>query len=373
MPDQINKPTIMRRNDLDWLRVAAVLLLIPFHAALIFVADPNSIMYVKDSVYSIFLGRMAGYIHQFHMPLLFFIAGASSFFALAFRSPGLFLQERVKRLLVPAVFTTVVLVPPMTYLSRVNAGEKITFWQHYAGFFKFNPADLTGLSGSLTPAHSWFILYLVLFSVIALPLFLGVRRNLDRTFSNKLASFFEKPFTLYLLLIPVAVTASIDLLGDKNPIYYFAIFILGFLLMADNRYQKAIDREAPYSLVLGSLFFVVRVLWYPGFSEWSLAWIGYGLMEQATRLFLLFGILGFGHRFIHKGEKVLAYLSKAAFPFYLLHLLITTIIGFFVIKLNTNIAVKYLTIITLSTLATFGVYEVFRRIPPFQFLLGIKK
>jgi glucans biosynthesis protein C len=370
---QIKETSNQRRNDLDWLRVAAVMLLIPFHASLIFVADPNSIMYVKDSVYSLFLGRMAGYIHQFHMPLLFFIAGASSFFALAFRSPAIYLQERVKRLLVPALFTTLVLVPPMTYISRLSQGEKLTFWQHYAGFFKFNPADLTGLTGTLTPAHSWFILYLVLFSLIALPLFLMVRKNLNNLSNNKLAAFFEKPFALYLLLIPVAVTASIDLLGDKNPIYYFGIFILGFLLMTDNRYQKAIDREAPISLILGTAFFITRVLWHPTLSEWSLAWIGYGLMEQATRLFLLFGILGLGHRAIHRGGKVLAYLSKAAFPFYLLHLLITTVIGFFIIRLDVGIAVKYLLIITLSTLATFGVYEVLKRIPVFRFLLGIKK
>ena len=37
-----------RHYDLDWLRVLAVLLLVPFHVALIFVLDPNSIMYIKD-------------------------------------------------------------------------------------------------------------------------------------------------------------------------------------------------------------------------------------------------------------------------------------------------------------------------------------
>lgn len=372
MIDKTPKLNPSRRYDLDWLRVAAVLLLIPFHAALIFVGDPNSIMYVKDSVYSPFLGWMAGYIHQFHMPLLFFIAGASSFYALGFRSPGKYLQERVKRLLVPALFTIVVLVPPMTFLTRINGGEKITFWKHFAGFFKFNPADITGLTGTLTPAHSWFILYLALFSAIALPLFMMVRKTTNSSFSNKLALFFEKPFTLYLLLVPIAITASIDLLGDKNPVYYFGIFILGFLLMADSRYQKAIDREASVSFILGSAFFVLRVLWHPDLAEWSLGWIGYGLMEQGTRLFLLFGILGLGHKFIQHGGKVLSYLSKAAFPFYLLHLLITTLTGFMIIRWDTTIAIKYLLIITLSTLATFGVYEILKRIPIVRFLIGIK-
>ncbi|MDP3451057.1 MAG: acyltransferase family protein, partial [Anaerolineaceae bacterium] len=112
MHNQTTKSLYLRRTDLDWLRVAAVLLLIPFHALLIFVADPNSIMYVKDNVDSLLFNRIAGFIHQFHMPLLFFIAGASSFFALAVRSARSFLFERVKKLLIPAVFTILVLVPP---------------------------------------------------------------------------------------------------------------------------------------------------------------------------------------------------------------------------------------------------------------------
>ncbi len=33
-----------RRADLDWLRVLAVLLLIPFHSAIIFILDPDQII-----------------------------------------------------------------------------------------------------------------------------------------------------------------------------------------------------------------------------------------------------------------------------------------------------------------------------------------
>ncbi|HLO29893.1 MAG TPA: hypothetical protein VK249_12195 [Anaerolineales bacterium] len=41
-----------RRYDLDWLRVLAVLWLVPFHVALIFVLDPKSIMCITDVVNS---------------------------------------------------------------------------------------------------------------------------------------------------------------------------------------------------------------------------------------------------------------------------------------------------------------------------------
>lgn len=50
----------VRRVDLDWIRVFAVLLLVPFHSALIFIPDPDVIMYVKDETYSSFLNHFAG-------------------------------------------------------------------------------------------------------------------------------------------------------------------------------------------------------------------------------------------------------------------------------------------------------------------------
>ena len=53
-----------RRHDLDWLRVLGVLLLIPFHVALIFVLEPYTIMYIRDSVNSPALSITTGFIHM---------------------------------------------------------------------------------------------------------------------------------------------------------------------------------------------------------------------------------------------------------------------------------------------------------------------
>src|SRR5215831_1253761 len=97
-----------RRNDLDWLRTLAVLLVPPFHALLVFVQNPNSVVYVKDTVDCFTCDRVAGFINQFHMPLLFVIAGMATAFALARRSSGQYVRERVTRLLIPLVFGLIV-------------------------------------------------------------------------------------------------------------------------------------------------------------------------------------------------------------------------------------------------------------------------
>src|SRR5512135_544724 len=90
--------SVARRNDIDWLRILAVLLLVPFHSLIVFVLDPGSVVFMKDTIDCFACDRVAGFMDQFHMPVLFAIAGMSTYFALAKRSAGQYLRERVLRL-----------------------------------------------------------------------------------------------------------------------------------------------------------------------------------------------------------------------------------------------------------------------------------
>ncbi len=82
MPE-ITAPTAAsgRRADLDWLRVLAILLLVPYHGALVLDLEPNAVVSVKDVVQSPALVQAIGFVHIWHTPLLFAIAGAAHWFA----------------------------------------------------------------------------------------------------------------------------------------------------------------------------------------------------------------------------------------------------------------------------------------------------
>src|SRR5512133_833152 len=136
-----------RRYDLDWLRVLGVLLLVPFHVALIFVLDPKSIMYIKAGINSPVLDEAAGFVHMWHMPLLFIIAGAATYFALGFRSAGQYISERFLRLFVPFLFGALTFIPLTTYIHRMDA---VSLSEHYIGFFHFDVYHLDGYSGTFT-------------------------------------------------------------------------------------------------------------------------------------------------------------------------------------------------------------------------------
>ena len=118
-----------RLHYIDWLRVLAVLLLFPFHTWRVFNAgDP---FYVKSAYLSQTINSVIWFIDFWHMPLLFLLAGASTYFALRKRTGLQYAGERLLRLGVPLLFGWAVLIPPQTwYGARFNSGYTGSFFSY---------------------------------------------------------------------------------------------------------------------------------------------------------------------------------------------------------------------------------------------------
>lgn len=356
-----------RLHYIDWLRVLIVLSLIPLHSAIVFIVDPSNPAFIKDTANSEFMVRMVEFLNQFNMPLMFVLAGMSSYLSLSGRTAGQYSKERIGRLLVPIVFGTIVLIPPMTYLSQLWKGEDITFWEHYARFFTQTDYG-TGLDGGYTPGHLWFIMFLVIFSFLALPLFVRLKKRPPQ----KLVKVFSKRFTLLIPGVFLTLAAVMMTYTDMNPIVYLLYFLLGFILMSGEGCMNAVKRDWPYLLPAAVIFEVLRqILPYPP-GQFSALWLLRGLMEHTNRWIMVLVLLGVGARFLNRGGKVLSYLSEAAYPLYILHMLPNTLAAFFAVRLETYVAVKYI-IIALATFAVlFPIYELVRRLNFMRFLLGMK-
>jgi hypothetical protein len=76
---------------IDWVRVLAFFLLIFFHCAMPFTVFGWEI---KDTDQSVGLSRLIWWLHQWRLPLLFFVAGVGTHFSLRRRSIGSFAGER---------------------------------------------------------------------------------------------------------------------------------------------------------------------------------------------------------------------------------------------------------------------------------------
>jgi hypothetical protein len=242
-----------RRYDLDWLRALAVLVLVPFHTARIF--DIWEPFYAKSDRVSEALSYIIGAVSPWHMPLFFLLAGAATWFALGFRSGGQYVKERLMRLIVPLVFGLLVVVPPQSYLGALTYGEfEGSFLQYYPRFLQIGvTGDLSGYMGGFTPGLLWFILFLFVVSIVALPLLLYLRRGKGQRIIDRLAILLDSgPANLWWFVLPLIIAGGLPDIGGKNPFYYFVLFVYGYVLMSDARFGNVLNRARVGALVVGA-------------------------------------------------------------------------------------------------------------------------
>jgi peptidoglycan/LPS O-acetylase OafA/YrhL len=374
--DPSSKPE--RRWDIDWLRVLAVLLLYPFHTARVF--DIWEEFYAKNQEVSEALTTIVGYFGPWHMPLFFLLAGASTWFALRFRSGREYTGERFKRLLVPFIFGVLVIIPPQSYLGlRLHSDYAGSFLRWFPNFFRLMPQDMDGyFLGGHTWGQLWFIFHLFVYSLAALPLFLYFNRESGQRLIDRLAAFCTRPGMIFVFCIPLVLVNSLfylDIAGG-NPLFYILLFIYGFILMADPRFGEAIDRHKAVALVLGPVVYLVPTyfnIWGWPTKEVIPVWFLRIYILGFTPWFFMLAILGYGRQFLNFSNRFLKYAAGASYPFYILHQTAIVVIGFYVVQWDASVLVKFLTIVVASFVATAVVYDLLvKRINVVRFLFGMR-
>ena len=217
----------MRKHYIDNLRWIILLILIPYHAAMAWNTwgEPNYIYFERNR----FISSIIVFFSPYFMPLLFVLAGVSTKYALQKRSNKEYLVERVKRLFVPFLFGTIVLMPIMAYLAdRFNYSYSGGFVEHYAIFFT-KYTDLIGADGGFSLGQFWFLLYLLIISVAGV----GVI-----TLSKRigLKSEITIPFWIVCLLgLPLPLLSELLSIGGKSLVEYMYLFMLGYYIFADEK------------------------------------------------------------------------------------------------------------------------------------------
>jgi surface polysaccharide O-acyltransferase-like enzyme len=97
-----------------------------------------------------------------------------------------------------------------------------------------------------------------------------------------------------------------------------------------------------------------------------------GLIYTASRLLSVYALIGLGNCFFNSNSKVLGYLSKASFTVYVIHMLVMTIIGYFIVALPIPVTLMFILILVGTFLISFLFYEVAKRVRILKLLIGIK-
>ncbi len=369
----------MRRYDLDWLRVIVFALLIFYHVGMFFV--PWDFHIKNNNIYHWLIYPM-WFLNQWRLPILFVISGMGTYYALQKRTGKQFAWERIKRLYIPLNVGMLLIIPPQVYIERqVNSqfiGSYFDFWPSKA-FIGIYP------NGNMSWHHLWFLPYLLLFSLILMPLFLYLKNHPNNVFITWLNNLIKNPLGLYVFIIPLYfIEAFIEpffpvthaLIGDWFTIINcITLFFYGFLLITvKNSFWLAVENFRKRFLLTGIISFAIMLLITHNFKDSDIRHFTEAFFKVLNLWSWILALFGFAAKHFNKNSKILSYSNEAVYPFYILHQSAMIVVAYFLIDLNWSLGLKA----SIMILGTFGIswllYEfLIRRWKYIRPLFGLKK
>jgi glucans biosynthesis protein C len=362
-----------RRFDLDWLRVLAFGLLIFFHSGMPFVPWT---WHIKNAEHSEALETIMAFLHAWRLPLLFLVSGAAARLALGQRSAGSFARERLRRLGLPLLFGILVLVPPQVYFERVRSHE---FEGSYLGFY---PHFFDGIYpvGNFSWHHLWYVVYVLVFSLVSLPL-LTFLRDRGCGLLTRATDLLARPGALVLLMpLPLAIVFLLqrdwpetnNLFADwYNVAISLTLFLYGYAIYSSERLLAAIERQRAVTLALGIVLYLVFQALLRSATVFPFA-----LFAPIETLFVmawLLAVIGYAARYLRHGGVVLRYATEAVYPFYLLHQTVTVALAFWITPWTLGVWPKYLLVAAGTFIITWAIYEgIVRRVGFLRPCFGLK-
>jgi glucan biosynthesis protein C len=381
-PERSNGSSV-RLHYLDWLRVVATLGVFLFHAV-----HPFDFMdwEIKNAEQSMLVTLFIVFLAPWGMPFFFLMSGTGSWFSLRRRTARQYAIERVTRLLVPFIIGSLLLSPIQLYFEWSQHTQRGLFEGSLLAFFQHRKLVLGPMVFGWAGYHLWFLGFLFAYSLVALPLLQWLKKDAGQRFIARLGGLCERRGGLLLFILPLLLVQLL-----LRPLYIaehdwadfafmLVFFIAGYILIADERFARAIRRDWVLMLSGGIistlLFYVTAALevgleWMatPGIPGFYLIWGVWSVNSWCWTMVML----AVGMRFLDFTNKWLQYGQQAVVPFFLFHQPVIIVIAFYVVQWQAGILVKLPVVVLSSFVVTLGLYEfVVRRVGPLRALFGMK-
>jgi glucan biosynthesis protein C len=358
-----------RKYFLDWLRVIAFGLLILFHVGMLYVSWQYNLK--SPRLYPAIEPLMSA-VGAWRLALLFLISGVASCTLIGKLGPGAFALDRLRRLL-PVILTGMyVVIPPQTYIVLVSRGAThmgfpAFWWTQYlrADQTLVRPFHMT----MPTWDHIWFLVYLLIYTLIAAGTIWTARRIGARTVpSVPPAILILGPpvwlaFTNLLILTKAPITHA--LVNDwGGHLKWVGIFVIGLLAARQDRFWAALEAHWGELSVIAALLLLIQL--HVNDPEWSAV---SGIYAWAT----ICALCGFARAILNRPSALLSHLTEAVLPVYVVHQPILLLTAFWLFPLGFPVPVEALLLAGATGLGSFAIYEGLIR--PFafaRFLFGLK-
>lgn len=361
-----------RYSELDWLRVILIFAVFLHHVFMPFNGDGWHIM---NSDSSKLLDDIMVYFEQVRLQVLFFIAGAGSYILLNKVNYKSFVVNKFHRLFIPLIIGMVFIVPPQIYYEDI---------QNYSNIL----SAYRSLMLSFNNNHLWFIEFLIVFMLLALPFHLYLKRWSGENFVNAVTKFTNNKYGLFLLIVPLlALRLALKLVWPEQhqkienfsvSLFYLYFFLVGMIcIKSDSIWRNIRDRrQTNLKLLIASTILFYLYYFKPDISDyvsltirWQLWWLVCTLVSWSALLTLV----GYAIYFGTQTPNWLKNSNEYIYPFYILHQTVIVVLGFYIIQWQASIFVKSVALLFSSLLVTcYLCFAVIRPFKPLRYLFGLK-
>ncbi len=347
-----------RRYDIDWLRVIAIALLLIYHIAIVFQPWAMLIGFMRSDEISTAIWQPMTMLNVWRIPILFYVSGMGVYFALRKRNNIELLKERARRILLPFLFGFVAITPLHMFVFQEYYNIGLSYYPHMG--------------------HLWFLGNIFIYVLIGLPIFYGIKKGAFSKLTSFLTRLFNNP--LGLLSVNVFFVAEVLLFQPKPFAMYaetwhgFVIgllaFFFGFLFMTTGKvFWNSVKQWKWLFLGLAAILYTLRYVIFT--SEGPLNEAPLYLISIESNSWI-FSIFGFCYQYLNKPCKILSYLSKAAYPVYIIHMIILYLAAKLILPLHLPALMAFALITLITFIGCYLLYEfLIRRIPILRPLFGL--
>jgi peptidoglycan/LPS O-acetylase OafA/YrhL len=387
-----------RFHGLDALRAAMMLLGLVLHVATSFVASPaDGVWPLRDPHPTGLAGLVVLAIHAFRMPAFFMLSGFFGALVVSRKGMGAWVGDRARRILFPMVVAWIALFPLIKLAFTYAIGRA---------------AEASGggdvavpLIGSAmqhpwrdpSPAHLWFLLYLLWFCAAAACAWVALRvvprttREAMRGACANAVARWCSGWRSVLAVLALALVAALPMLAMPSPgiatprsfapepailLCYGVFFFGGWILALDPRAIHALKRGAWWRVAAGCVALAVAVVlsiaWYVAVGQGRSPTAGgmrvlFVLTQGATALaawLLALGCAGAVERIFRAPSRGIRFVVDSSYWVYLVHLPVAIfVVGVFA-PWNAAGIVKMCVAIAVTAALSFASYAAARAVLP---------